>query len=66
MKMTFNGGSGQGRLADAIMDNGKAAERSMVTAMDDSKATLQQDSEATTEQEQEADVMSGDISFKDQ
>jgi hypothetical protein len=66
MKMTFNGGSGQGHWMAAMMENKVVAECSTAAGIEDSKTTAQQDLEAATEQEQEADAMLEDKSFKDQ
>jgi hypothetical protein len=60
MKMTFDGSGGRGHLTAATMENNEAVERSMVVAMDDSKAAAQQDLEAAIEQEQQVDGMSED------
>jgi hypothetical protein len=57
MKKMFDGGSWQGHWTAATIENGEAAERFTVAAVDNGKAVVQQDSEAGTEQEQEVDAM---------
>jgi hypothetical protein len=46
MKITFDGGGGQGRLTAGTMENGKAAECFTAAAKDNDKAIGKQDLEA--------------------